>query len=295
MRQVAPNGAITTVAGNGIAGYSGDGGSAVNAQVGNPVAVAADAAGNVYIADGSARVRKVFLSGLIHHHRRQRAKDIGRWRQSRRTPAERAFGAGSRMPPAASGWPIRSTTRCASCSSHRRGTTVSAVTNGASNLSGPVAPGEVLVIYGSGLGPAQLAQYQADSNGQGADHRGRHQRLLQWRPRRRCCTPGRTRWRRSCPSASADRSPSCTCRIRTLTSAPFNLSVASQIPAIFTLRFGYRAGGGDQQQRRLDQRRGAPGQGRRLRPALYYGRGQTNPPGTDGLINAGTLPVPVAP
>ena len=38
---------------------------AVNAQVGNPVAVAVDATGNVYIADGSARVRKLFLSGLI--------------------------------------------------------------------------------------------------------------------------------------------------------------------------------------------------------------------------------------
>ena len=42
---------------------------------------------------------------------------------------------------------------------------VSAVTNGASNLSGPVAGGEVIVIYGSGLGPAQLVQYQADASG----------------------------------------------------------------------------------------------------------------------------------
>ena len=64
VRKVAPNGTITTVAGNGIAGFS-DGGSAVNAQVGNPVAVAVDSAGNLYIADGSARVRKVFASGLI--------------------------------------------------------------------------------------------------------------------------------------------------------------------------------------------------------------------------------------
>ena len=38
VRKVAPNGVIATVAGNGLAGYSGDGGSAVNAQVGNPVA-----------------------------------------------------------------------------------------------------------------------------------------------------------------------------------------------------------------------------------------------------------------
>ena len=66
VRKVAPNGVITTVAGNGLAGYSGDGGQAVNAQVGNPTALAVDSVGNVYIADGSARVRKLFLSGFIN-------------------------------------------------------------------------------------------------------------------------------------------------------------------------------------------------------------------------------------
>ena len=45
------------------------------------------------------------------------------------------------------------------------GTTVNAVTNGASNLSGPVSPGEVVVIYGSGLGPQQLTTFQADASG----------------------------------------------------------------------------------------------------------------------------------
>src|ERR1035438_10890776 len=65
VRRVAPNGVITTVAGNGIAGFSGDGGFGVNAQVGNPVAVATDSVGNVYIADCSARVRQIVVLGLI--------------------------------------------------------------------------------------------------------------------------------------------------------------------------------------------------------------------------------------
>ena len=95
VRQVAPNGTITTVAGTGIAGYSGDGGSAVNAQVGNPVAVAVDSTGNLFIADGSARVRKVFVSGLIHDHCRQRDQRVyGRWRHRHKCHAERTFGAG---------------------------------------------------------------------------------------------------------------------------------------------------------------------------------------------------------
>lgn len=42
---------ITTVAGNGTIGYSGDGGPATNAQFNNAISVALDAAGNMYVAD----------------------------------------------------------------------------------------------------------------------------------------------------------------------------------------------------------------------------------------------------
>jgi hypothetical protein len=60
-------GIISTVAGNGIAGYSGDGTSAINAELNRPTAVAVDSAGNVYIADyGNARIRKIDSStGII--------------------------------------------------------------------------------------------------------------------------------------------------------------------------------------------------------------------------------------
>jgi sugar lactone lactonase YvrE len=60
VRQVSPTGAITTIAGNGFCGFSGDGGSATIAQLCAPNAIALDAAGNLYIADSSNyRVRKV--------------------------------------------------------------------------------------------------------------------------------------------------------------------------------------------------------------------------------------------
>ena len=53
-------GIISTIAGNGSEGYSGDGGPAVNAQLANPWGVAVDSDGNIYIADsGNSAVRMV--------------------------------------------------------------------------------------------------------------------------------------------------------------------------------------------------------------------------------------------
>jgi sugar lactone lactonase YvrE len=61
----ASSGAISTLAGNGTNGYSGDGGPAASAQFYNPIAVAVDAQGNVYVADsGNGGVRRI-ASGTI--------------------------------------------------------------------------------------------------------------------------------------------------------------------------------------------------------------------------------------
>jgi trimeric autotransporter adhesin len=66
IRKVTVGGIISTVAGNGSPGFSGDGGSATAAQLNCPNAVAVDAAGNLYIADrGNRRVRKVTVAGMI--------------------------------------------------------------------------------------------------------------------------------------------------------------------------------------------------------------------------------------
>jgi uncharacterized protein (TIGR03437 family) len=59
------NGVITTVAGNGTAGFSGDNGPATSAELNAPYGVALDSAGNLYIADhANYRVRKV-SNGVI--------------------------------------------------------------------------------------------------------------------------------------------------------------------------------------------------------------------------------------
>jgi len=63
IRKVTPAGVISTIAGTGVAGYSGDGGLATSAELDGPTAIAFDASGNLYIADtGNNVVRKVDAS-----------------------------------------------------------------------------------------------------------------------------------------------------------------------------------------------------------------------------------------
>ena len=66
IRKVDSRGNITTVAGNGTAGFSGDGGKATEAQLSRPSGVAVDGKGNLYIADRSNdRIRMVNSKGII--------------------------------------------------------------------------------------------------------------------------------------------------------------------------------------------------------------------------------------
>ncbi len=65
MRRVDTSGTISTVAGTGAGGYSGDGGPAVSAQLQVPQAVAFDKSGNLYIADSANFIRKVTPDGTI--------------------------------------------------------------------------------------------------------------------------------------------------------------------------------------------------------------------------------------
>jgi sugar lactone lactonase YvrE len=66
VRVVDPSGVISTLAGSGTAGFSGDGGSAPAAQLNAPRALALDPAGNLYVADdNNDRVRRIDPGGII--------------------------------------------------------------------------------------------------------------------------------------------------------------------------------------------------------------------------------------
>jgi hypothetical protein len=66
IRKVTPGGVVTTFAGNGTFGFSGDGGPATAAELAAPTGTAVDAAGDVFIADtDNNRVREVLANGTI--------------------------------------------------------------------------------------------------------------------------------------------------------------------------------------------------------------------------------------
>ncbi len=105
IREVAPDGTISTISGTGTAGYSGDGGPAVTAQMNTPVGVAVDGQGNVYVVDsGNGLVRKLLRTFQL--------------------------------------------------------IMTSAVLDAASESATSVSPGQIMVIYGAGLGPSTLVQNQ---------------------------------------------------------------------------------------------------------------------------------------
>ena len=166
IRKVSTGGTISTIAGNGTAGYSGDGGIAVNAQLINPRAIAVDAVGNILIADGSTLIRQViFPTGNI-----QTVAGNG----SRGYSGDGGLATSAQINgPTAVALDAKGNLYVADTNNNAvrllqfagSGISVSAVVNGASNAAGGISPGELLVIYGSGLGPATLTQFQLGANG----------------------------------------------------------------------------------------------------------------------------------
>ena len=66
IRRISASGVISTIAGTGVVGFSGDGGQATAATIDGGGGVAVDGIGNVYFADGfNDRIRKINTSGII--------------------------------------------------------------------------------------------------------------------------------------------------------------------------------------------------------------------------------------
>ena len=163
IRKVSPVGIITTVAGNGTRGNSGDGGPAVGAQLNFPYWVSVDAAENLYISDTfNGRIRKVSRGGIITtiagNGNRGYSGDGGPATSAQVSPRGVAVDAAGNVY-FANDVIIRVLEPTGPAPF------VGSVINAASNLAGPVAPGEIVTLYGSALGPPILERFPADDPG----------------------------------------------------------------------------------------------------------------------------------
>ncbi len=166
VRVVTPGGNISTFAGNGGLGYSGDGGLAVNAQLATPVGLTRDAAGNLYISDSGANViRMVTPAGLIITIGGNGAVGYaGDGAPATQAKFNTVLGIGldteGDLYVADSG---NNAIRLLQFVAPVPGTGVMA--NAASNIIGAVAPGEAITLYGTGIGPTTLVPSQPDQFG----------------------------------------------------------------------------------------------------------------------------------
>jgi len=162
IRMLSASGTISTVAGSDGSRGLGDGGPATSARLVNPQGVAVDPAGNLYISDtGENRIREVSTAGVI-----TTIAGNGRCCYSNdgipaavaplNVPWGIAVDSSSNVWVADSG-----NNAIRELSSVLSSGVQTVVTNGASNLMGPVAPGEIVSIYGSNLGPPSPVAYQS--------------------------------------------------------------------------------------------------------------------------------------
>ncbi|HEV2446215.1 MAG TPA: IPT/TIG domain-containing protein, partial [Candidatus Sulfopaludibacter sp.] len=289
LRKVS-GGTITTIAGTGAAGSTGDGGPATIAPLVNPAGLAVDSAGNVYVSDLSARVRKIYPNGPIFT---VAGGGVAAY-----------FGDGGLATSAAMNGPsglagdskgniyIADTVNNAVRMIQPLGTgiSVAAVTGAATNALGAVAPGEILVLYGSGLGPAQLVSNRFNAGGVLGTTVGGTTVYVNGTPAPILYSSA-TQVSVIVPYATTGKTAQIYVVYQNQVSNTVSAAVASAAPGIFTADLS-----GKGQAAALNQDYSYNGPSKPAKAGGYIflyltGGGQTSPPGTDGMQVPGVMPL----
>jgi len=316
-------GVITTVAGNGTLGYSGDGGPATSAELDLPENLAIDSAGNIYIADGTIRVltpasctysvsptawQFPASGGSVPIFVQTAASCLwavsglpGWITVSTASSGKASASLSLAVGPNNSGAPLGAIIVVAGVSvtvTQPAPATVplppiKAVVNAASYIGGPVSPGEMVTIFGTVIGPPTAAYATVDpSTGKLATTIGGVQVLFSGTPAPMIYASS-TQVSAVVPYEIASAAnPSVRITYEGQTSDAYALGLAASAPGLFS----QNASGGGQgailnQDSTLNwsANLAAPGS---IVQMFLTGEGQTNPPGVTGAITTATLPPP---
>jgi uncharacterized protein (TIGR03437 family) len=323
-------GVITTIAGNGTYGYSGDGGPATSAQLSQPGYIAIDSAGNIYIADGQNGNIRVLTPPSCTYSVSPTALQFpasgGNLTVSIQTTIQTTASCSwtlSGVP----GWITVSTASSGAASAslslavgpNNTGTPLSAiivvagvsvavtqpapatvplppiqaVVNAASYMGGPVSPGEMVTIFGTVIGPPNAAYATVDpSTGKLATMIGGVQVLFSGIPAPMIYA-GRTQVSAVVPYEIASvANPSVRITYEGQTSDAYPLSVAATAPGLFSQNASGGSQGAILNQDNTPNWVGNPAPEGSIVQMFLTGEGQTSPPSITGAITTATLPPP---
>jgi uncharacterized protein (TIGR03437 family) len=327
IRKVA-NGAIITVAGNGGFGFSGDSGPATSAELYQPEGVAVDSAGNVYVADfANNRIRILTPTGSpctysVSPTTLQAPAAGGSLTVGIQTAASCTWavsglpgwmtvsggpsGAGSASVafavfPNNSGAPVSAIVLIAGvyvtvtqpAAAPAPLPPIKSVVNAASYIGGPVSPGEMVTIFGSGIGPATPAYASTDgATGRLATTIGGVQVLFNG-----IAAPmiyaSSTQVSAVVPYEMASvANPSVWINYVGQTSNAFQLSLGSTAPGLFAQNSSGSGPGAILNQDNTLNGPNHPAAQGSIVQVFMTGEGQTNPPGVTGAITTVALPPP---
>ncbi|HTX35441.1 MAG TPA: IPT/TIG domain-containing protein [Bryobacteraceae bacterium] len=303
VRKISPIGVITTVAGTpppigpGLTAVitGGDGGPATQALLLAPKGVLVDGSGNLYITDsGENRVRMVSSNGIIS----TLAGDgtccysgdggLGTVAQLNVPWGLAMDTAGNLYVTDSGNDAIRQLMPAGSTAFLLR------VANAASDQGGGIAPGEIVAVYGAGLGPAQGIAYQPQNTGQIVTQLGGTQVLFNGTPAPILFTSA-GQVSAIVPYEVSGSNVQVTVSYNGQTTAALSVPLVAAAPAVFSLD---ASGSGAARALNSDDTQNSP-----TNPApvgsivTFYatGAGQTSPPGEDGAINPAVAPQPVLP
>jgi len=166
--------------------------------------------------------------------------------------------------------------------------------NSASNLAGPISPGEIVVLYGSGLGPSQLAQLYLDGSGNVSNQLADTTISFNGMPAPVVYTSA-THVAAIVPYEVSGTSAQITLTYLGQTSAPLTANLASSAPALFTAdSSGKGQAAALNQDGSINSATHAASIGSII-VLFATGEGQTSPGGVDGRLAQSPLPHPILP